>query len=54
MNIIYSKNVIMISIRMGANKSLIYQIVPLMNPMAKVLTIIPTIILIKDQKRELK
>lgn len=54
MNIVYGKKDVIISTKMGANKSLIYQTVPLMNRKAKVLTITPTIVLIEDQKREFK
>ncbi len=50
----YGKKNIIVSIKIGAGKSLIYQVVPLMNPGAIVLKITPTIAFIEDQKRELK
>ena len=54
MDIVYGKKDIMVSTRTGANKSLIYQAMLLMNLRAIVLTITSTIILIEDQKKELK
>ena len=54
MNIVYGKNNVMVSVGMGVGKNLIYQAVLLINPGAIVLTITTTIILMKDQERELK
>lgn len=50
----YSKKDIIINAGTEIDKSLIYQMMLLINPKAIVLTIIPTIILIKDQEKELK
>lgn len=44
----------MVSIKMGVGKSLICQVMPLINSGAIILTIIPSIVLIEDQKRELR
>ena len=44
----------MVSIETGVDKSLIYQTMSLINLGAIVLTIIPIITLIEDQKREFK
>lgn len=44
----YDKKDVMISAKIKKGKSLIYQAVPLINSAAIVLTIIPTIIFIKD------
>lgn len=54
MNIVYGKKDIIVSVRSGAGRSLIYQVVLLMNLRAIILTIIPTIALIEDQERKLK
>ncbi len=54
MDIVYDKKDVMVSAGMTAGKSLIYQVVSLMNPGAIVLTITPTIALIENQERELK
>lgn len=54
MNIVYSKKDIMVSVGTEAGKSLIYQVVLLINLGAIILTITSTITLIKDQKREFK
>ncbi len=48
MDIVYGKKNVMVSAGTGVGKSLIYQMVPLMNPGAIVLTITPTIVLMKD------
>lgn len=54
MNIVYSKKDIMVSVGTEVGKSLIYQVVLLINPGAIILTIISTITFIEDQKREFK
>lgn len=54
MCIIYGKKDVIVSIKTGTNKNLIYKVVFLMNLRAIVLIITPTIMLIEDQKRELK
>lgn len=48
MDIVYDKKDVMISAETKEGKSLIYQAMPLINSAAIVLTIIPTIVLIKD------
>lgn len=50
----YSKKGDIISAKTGAKKSLIYQMVSLINPEAIVLAITPTIAPMKDQEKELK
>lgn len=54
MNIVYSKKNVMVDIKTGVDKILIYQALFLRNLRAIVLIIIPIIALIEDQERELK
>lgn len=44
----------MVSATMRADKSLIYHEMPLMNPRTIVIIILPTIMLMEDQKKEFK
>ncbi len=53
-DIVYGKKDVMVSAGTGVGKSLIYQIVPLINSGAIVLTITPTITFMEDQEREFK
>ena len=50
----YGQKNIIVSAKIGICKSLIYQVVFLMNPKTIILIIISIIVFIKDQKRELK
>lgn len=54
MDIVYIKKDVIVSVKMGADKSLIYLMIFLINLGAIILTIISIIALIKDQKKELK
>ena len=54
MDIIYSKKNVIVSAKIEVDNGLICQVVFLMNPKTIILIIIPTIIFIEDQKKELK
>lgn len=53
-DIVYGQKNVMVSAGTEEGKSLIYQLVPLINPGAIVLTITPIIALMEDQERKLK